>query len=288
MRRAGILIVTAVALLAAAPPAGAYVLGGPRWPQRTITYWDGGPDRAAVRAAVRAWGESGALVRFRPAPRSHADVWITRWPRRCRGYAQIGFDPGKRRARLRLGPCDDLAESTGVVAHELGHVLGLGHERRRCAAMNPIVAERCPPLQLYHAACEPLLRDDARGAVALYGGRVRVGPRRACPRFGPPLPPAELRVTPAADGTGMLELRLAERRTLIRGSGPPPRRLILVNRYEGGCPPATPSGAADASSDVQESRVGIPVELGPGPVCFAVRVTDTTGGPTAVATVSAE
>ena len=82
MRRAGILIVTAVALLAAAPPAGAYVLGGPRWPQRTITYWDAGPDRAAVRAAVRAWEESGARVRFRPVRRSRADIWITRWPRR--------------------------------------------------------------------------------------------------------------------------------------------------------------------------------------------------------------
>ena len=37
--------------------------------------------------------------------------------------------------------------------------------------------------------------DDVRGAVRLYGGRVRVGPRRLCPRFAAPEPPAELRVS---------------------------------------------------------------------------------------------
>jgi hypothetical protein len=56
VRRASVLFIVAAALwLAAVARADAYVLGGPGWPARTITYWDGGPNRAAVKVAVRAW-----------------------------------------------------------------------------------------------------------------------------------------------------------------------------------------------------------------------------------------
>jgi hypothetical protein len=61
-----------------------------------------------------------------------------------------------------------------TVAHELGHVLGLGHERRRCALMNPVHGRgggtRCTqsPAAVRRRYRRLLERDDMRGARRLY------------------------------------------------------------------------------------------------------------------------
>jgi hypothetical protein len=64
-----------------------------------------------------------------------------------------------------------------IVAHELGHVLGLDHESGTCATMNPSVANdhttRCPAPPAGTWTCRLLQPDDVRGAVSLYGGTVR-------------------------------------------------------------------------------------------------------------------
>jgi hypothetical protein len=287
VRRTSTLLAVAAALwLAAVARADAYVLGGPRWPARTITYWDGGPNPAAVKKAVRAWNRSGARVRFVPARRARADIWISRYRTPCRGYAQIGHDPAVRHAPLRLGRCIDGPTAEGVAAHELGHILGLDHERKRCAAMNATTAALCRA-KPYYVPCHPLERDDVRGAIRLYGGRARLGPRRLCPRLGPPEPPAGLRLVPGPDGDGTLELELRPRRVLIPGSFAP-RPLITVHRFEDACPPGPPSGEPVAVVTDAAPRVSIPVTLGPGRVCFSVRVGDVIGATAAPATITAD
>ena len=64
-----------------------------------------------------------------------------------------------------------------IVAHELGHVLGLDHETGVCATMNPTVGNDhttlCPTPPSGMWTCRLLQPDDVRGAVKLYGGRVR-------------------------------------------------------------------------------------------------------------------
>jgi hypothetical protein len=64
-----------------------------------------------------------------------------------------------------------------VMAHELGHVLGLLHEDRVCAVMNASGnlhgGDECSPRLLWEWRCRLLEPDDIAGAVAAYGGHPR-------------------------------------------------------------------------------------------------------------------
>jgi hypothetical protein len=161
------------------PTAGAYRLEGGRWPTNTIRYYNEVPAyNWAVDTAAYAWNTSGARVQFLKSSRRKADVLIgIRWFKiageariqRMGGRivgAQVGIRSGQDRYVMAL-----------VIAHELGHVLGLDHEDDICATMNSRLdvdhSEHCgaPPPGMW--VCRLLRADDVRGAVSLYGGTVR-------------------------------------------------------------------------------------------------------------------
>ena len=68
-----------------------------------------------------------------------------------------------------------------VVAHELGHVLGLDHEDRVCATMNSHLVEshteHCPAAPEGMWVCRLLRADDVRGAVQLVRRNRAADPR---------------------------------------------------------------------------------------------------------------
>jgi len=187
--RVAVALGAALAALAVVSGSGAYQLEGGRWPTSTITYYNEVPAYSwAVDSAAYAWNTSGARVRFVKSSQRDAKVLIgIRWfknagdasVRRVNGRfiaAKVGIQSGQDRYTMAL-----------VVAHELGHVLGLDHEDRMCATMNSFLVDggpqHCREASDGMWVCRLLRNDDVRGAVKLYGGVVRPirGPE-FCPR----------------------------------------------------------------------------------------------------------
>ena len=175
--------------LVVVPSAAAYKLNGVRWTTTTITYYNEVPAYTwSVDTAAYAWNTSGVRVRFVKSSRTDAKVLLgIRWYRAA-GDALV-YRSGNRITRARVGiqSGQDRYTMALVVAHELGHVLGLGHEDGVCATMNSAIVgnhtEHCPAAPSGMWVCRLLRDDDVRGAVRLYGGSAR--PQRGpefCPR----------------------------------------------------------------------------------------------------------
>ena len=123
-----------------------------------------------VACGARLPGPSGKLARVRCDRGAH--IWLLRPARRA------ARDPSMRLSMRK------------TVVHELGHVLGLRHERSRCAVMAADGVGSCPaPPQPWQLRCRLLERDDVRGAIARYGGTRAPLASQFCdgyPAAGPP------------------------------------------------------------------------------------------------------
>ena len=156
---------------------------GKPWPGGTIRYYNAAADQAwPVARAVYVWNHSGARIRFVPSSRASAQLVIKHFSHnRCVGHARatVGY---VRQATVELPRIDESSQlcnsysSAHAVAHELGHVLGLGHEERGCALMNGrgtwSGAQHCRQEAVWTWRCGLLEPDDINGVVALYGGRT--------------------------------------------------------------------------------------------------------------------
>jgi predicted Zn-dependent protease len=160
-----------------------------RWETESLPVWVASPSlRSPVARAISKWNALHLRVRFtRVTSKRKAFVTIRLDGNACvGGVTQIldahesGAVNGRRfslryiaRARMLIAPHCGSDLTTFVVAHELGHVLGLGHETHKCALMNPSAdaggsSRQCPGLTIAARARNPIRADDRAGVRALY------------------------------------------------------------------------------------------------------------------------
>ena len=166
-------VAASAAALATAAPAPAFVVGGNPWPYDVVTYTSATPAySASIDRAAHLVNRQNLGVRLRRNDR-YPDVTFVYNGRSCDGAAYVGYSRRRRDSTVYLGRgCSrDLITLTAV--HELGHVLGLDHETRRCARMNPSFGRtgtpgQCPIRSLSYWLGHPFTSDDLRGLRALY------------------------------------------------------------------------------------------------------------------------
>lgn len=173
------------------------------WPGRTITYFDATKDSDAVKRAVKLWNRSGIDMKFKKTKsKKNAQLLIRNSrnvPNGCgTGLATLGYT-GKRRAFVNIlhgtdadGQTCAWPGQTLVMAHELGHVLGLEHDDSQCSLMNTmhingvaqykcVTDDRTDGDEMPgHWNCRVLQKVDIKRAKKMYGGRVEVSETEWC------------------------------------------------------------------------------------------------------------
>lgn len=169
-----------------APTPRAAHVGG-RWPGKKITYsetlppsWDW-----VVKRAVHVWNkESGAKIKFvRAKHGKRGDVKISRAPtpgvagRATLGYHHKAWVHLSKHLKKKL-PREWWLSTATVLAHELGHVLGLSHS---CECQDGNLMGAYAPEEYQQGdglmTCRWVTRNDAKRAVKLYGGKVKLAPK---------------------------------------------------------------------------------------------------------------
>jgi len=288
MRR---LLLLATLVLVVPETANAYVFVGRPWPNHRVTYYNTvASENWAVQKAVAAWNTSGADVRFVPSAAGAAEVRIQLGPvptGAC-GFGTYGDQGGAHVNLTKAGVCGIGAISVEIIAHELGHILGLGHETHKCALMNAIggvlgLCHHLAPLSFSQYLCDPLQPDDIAGAIALYGGHARKVTHPACEAWTPLGAPTGLSVT----GTLIQWHDGAATKALIPGLEavhPNPEDVVAIGT--GHCP-------ADPTKDGFVARLAVKpgllntyttVVLTPGQYCAAVWTQDALQRHSALAT----
>lgn len=189
--------------------------GARTWRGRTLRYRETLPAKWewSLSRAVASWNAAGASIRLVPTT-SRARAQVTIGYGSTAGAAGLATVGRTARAYVHLNPSYDRVDALdswnrvevmGILAHELGHVLGFDHTSTRCALMAPVLdiagCGEFDPDQPGWYRCRTLDTTLASRFVRLYGGRTRPAPTGSC--LVDPMPSAlapAYRLDPGTDG----------------------------------------------------------------------------------------
>lgn len=176
------------------PDAGGARTAGAReatvslWPTKTIRIGERLPWRYSwsVRKAVAEWNAAGIGVRLRRVEPQRAQVMIRFGDTGAAdAVATLGYSADYPNfVHLRRGRSMeswfDRELMSRVIAHELGHNLGLEHNNRsECGLMRSTLSTSCiPRYAIGWYGCRWVKWGEGRFAARLYGGAFRIGARR--------------------------------------------------------------------------------------------------------------
>ena len=257
-------------------------------PGSTIRFWIAAmpaQQRTNTAQAIRAWNASGGRFRLVASTRTlaHIRIMTPSATLACSGEARSQSRGGLRvSSTITWRRCPDPREEASLLAHELGHSLGLSHEARRCALMNAVslggVPENCDVVVAkWEYYCRVLEPDDVIGVVRRYGGTPRfpTGPR-TCSRGAAPLPVSPVTATFDA----------ANHDAIVSWTNPSgsTATTILVAWQRDTCPTTAASGFGKVEASVTPGAASATVELpDSGTFCVLVQPLDQFGQPPTVA-----
>ncbi|MFT4009008.1 MAG: M57 family metalloprotease [Nocardioidaceae bacterium] len=189
------------------------VVGGParaarfvprKWPGKAIRYWAKLPKsyQWSLDAAIKSWNDTGLKLKLKLVKsKAKANATIRIDPRiGSDGLATVGYTRGYN--WIKLMPGEVYGSGAGlaysrtmlahIIAHEIGHNLGLRHNTRvQCALMQPFLdGGSCPLLDKQrpgYYVCQIVDKAALVPMVRKYGGTKTLGAGKNC-TFDP-LPP---------------------------------------------------------------------------------------------------